>query len=71
MVKQDDGNVVKYGHVSKSDYHNVGDRVEAGELIALSGNEGISTGPHLHLQIESSDGGILDSEDYFSDCWPS
>ncbi len=70
MIKQDDGRVVKYGHVSKSDYHKVGDRVEAGELIALSGSEGISTGPHLHLQIEDSNGGILDSEKLFSDCWP-
>ncbi len=71
MIKQDDGRVVKYGHVSKSNFHKVGDHVEAGELIALSGNEGISTGPHLHLQIESANGGILDSEDFFSDCWPS
>ena len=71
MIKQDDGRVVKYGHVSKSNFHKVGDRVEAGELIALSGNEGISTGPHLHLQIETANGGILDSEDFFSDCWPS
>ena len=71
MIKQDDGNVVKYGHVSKSNFYSVGDRVEAGDIIALSGNEGISTGPHLHLQIEGPDGSILDSEDYFADCWPS
>ena len=69
-VQQDDGNVVIYGHLSKSDYYQVGDRVNAGDLIALTGNEGISTGPHLHLQIEDADGNTLNSEYIFQDCWP-
>ena len=36
-----------------------GDRVETGQLIMLSGSSGHSTGPHLHLQIESPTGGLL------------
>jgi len=70
-IRQDDGNVVIYGHVSKSDYFSVGDRVEAGEVIANVGSEGYSTGPHLHLEIHDSNDNILNSENYFSDCWPS
>lgn len=70
-VQQDDGNVVIYGHLSKSDFYRVGDRVNAGDLIALTGNEGVSTGPHLHLQIEDGNGKILNSEYIFQDCWPA
>ena len=69
QIQQDDGNIVTYGHVSKYDYFQEGDRVNAGDLVALSGNEGDSTGPHLHLQIEDADGNLLDSEELFEDVW--
>ena len=69
-IEQDDGNVVIFGHVSDSTFYDVGDRVSAGDVVALSGNEGISTGPHLHLQIEDSEGNVLNSEYLVEDCWP-
>ena len=71
QIQQDDGNIVTYGHVSKYDFFQEGDRVEAGDVVALTGNEGVSTGPHLHLQIEDPDGNVLNSEYLFEDCWPS
>lgn len=37
-----------------------GRRVRKGEQIALSGNSGRSFAPHLHYQLESSNGRILD-----------
>ncbi len=45
-----DGAVTVYGHVSRY-YVSAGDRVQAGEQIADVGNEGQSTGPHLHFEV--------------------
>jgi murein DD-endopeptidase MepM/ murein hydrolase activator NlpD len=43
-----------YGHIS-SWAVTVGQAVRAGQLIAFSGNEGESTGPHLHFEIRIHD----------------
>jgi murein DD-endopeptidase MepM/ murein hydrolase activator NlpD len=37
-----------------------GRKVAKGEVIARSGNSGHSTAPHLHYQLEASDGKVLD-----------
>ncbi|MBF6171512.1 M23 family metallopeptidase [Nocardia blacklockiae] len=49
-VKHDDGTTAVYGHVNDILAH-VGQRVNAGDVIATVGNRGNSTGPHLHLEI--------------------
>ena len=49
-IQDPDGNVHVYGHMRYYDVQ-AGDLVHAGDEIAKIGNEGQSTGPHLHYQI--------------------
>lgn len=49
-IKHENGMETRYAHLSKV-LCKVGDVVKQGEVIARSGNTGISTGPHLHFEI--------------------
>ena len=50
VVRDDEGWSWLYGHGSAVSVA-VGQHVEAGQQIGSSGNEGFSTGPHLHVQV--------------------
>ena len=49
-IQHADGRETRYGHLSRV-LVNVGDHVDQGDKIALSGNTGRSTGPHLHFEL--------------------
>jgi len=61
-IRYDDGVLAKFLHLNENRVAQ-GERVSAGQVIALSGNTGRSTAPHLHYQIDRGDK-ALDPIDY-------
>jgi murein DD-endopeptidase MepM/ murein hydrolase activator NlpD len=59
------GYLTIYAHLSKALVKR-GDRVTRGQLIAKSGNSGLSSGPHLHYEVHHN-GKALDPIDFFFD----
>ena len=67
-IQDPDGNVHVYGHMRYYDVE-AGDLVNAGDQIAKIGNEGQSTGPHLHYQIHRGgmDGRPIDPQEFLAE----
>ncbi|MEY8567282.1 M23 family metallopeptidase [Corynebacteriaceae bacterium 7-707] len=60
-IKHDDGTITVYGHMATIDV-TVGQQVQAGQKIAGIGNEGFSTGPHVHFEVYPTEGNAVDPE---------
>jgi murein DD-endopeptidase MepM/ murein hydrolase activator NlpD len=67
-IQDADGNVHIYGHMRYYDVE-AGDIVHAGDEIAQVGNEGYSTGPHLHYEIHrgGEDGHPIDPQEWLAE----
>ncbi len=61
-ILHDDGTYALYAHLNWNTIRvSPGDRVEAGQYIADSGNTGFSSGPHLHFAVQQNMGMSVDS----------
>jgi murein DD-endopeptidase MepM/ murein hydrolase activator NlpD len=59
IVKHSNGFTTGYAHLSKATVKK-GDKVKKGQELALSGNTGRSTGPHVHFTMKDAKGNYLD-----------
>jgi len=61
-ILHDDGTFALYAHLNWNSIRvRPGDRVEAGQYIADSGNSGFTSGPHLHFAVQRNVGMRVDS----------
>ncbi|MDK4242562.1 M23 family metallopeptidase [Corynebacterium pseudodiphtheriticum] len=58
-IQHEDGTISLYGHMDTLDV-TVGQQVHAGQRIAGMGNQGFSTGTHLHFEVHPGGGGPVD-----------
>lgn len=54
VISHENGYVTSYSHLSKINVSK-GQRVKRGDIIALSGNTGLSLAPHLHYEVKHND----------------
>jgi hypothetical protein len=65
-IQHDDGYTTLYAHLDPSLQVTVGQHVSAGQIIGKVGVTGVTTGPHLHFGLYTSDGTAVDPAPYLA-----
>ena len=55
-IRQDDGYTATYMHLAKLPTLSTGSTVTTGQTIGVQGSTGVSSGKHLHYQIQDAEG---------------
>lgn len=53
IIHTDDNRAILMGHFEKRSVLEKGDKVKAGDKVGIMGSTGNSTGPHLHIEVQS------------------
>jgi murein DD-endopeptidase MepM/ murein hydrolase activator NlpD len=69
IIDHGHGYQTMYAHLSKAVVRQ-GQRVNRGEIVAMSGNSGISTAPHLHYEVRKDDIQVNPTAYFFDDMTP-
>ncbi|GAB3132370.1 hypothetical protein GCM10027289_20280 [Tsukamurella serpentis] len=65
-IRLSDGTVLLYGHMYNVNVR-VGQTVKTGDLISWVGNNGYSTGPHVHFEVHTAGGTKLDPQRWLAE----
>ncbi|MFW5658954.1 MAG: M23 family metallopeptidase [Bacteroidota bacterium] len=68
VINHGEGYKTRYSHLSELKVRR-GQHIKRGDVIALSGNSGLSKGPHLHYEVLYK-GESIDPIDFFADLTP-
>lgn len=63
-IKDNNGFLHTYMHMYGRSSYRVGSKVSEGQTIGKMGSTGISTGDHLHYQVQNADGDYINPENY-------
>lgn len=66
MIQLADGQMLRFSHLRDAPAFGVGDMLQGGELLGVSGQTGNATGPHVDLEYYNPQGQIDNIDNFFS-----